>query len=267
MNTYFVRHNTGIWIDDETRQRLWKERRIAIHFGRYPYTTKKMTRDCSSISPDAYRGSAKSCMRTLVDLAREGGYVCAQHYPHTDWMLGLVRPHSKIQLLKGKWRDDRDLRGEVAVLKTLRLTKVRLVKPLDYAVLHVGRPRQETIMRWHRARKTVENLVEGRRLKPDLSDLSPDQQEILCSEFLRLPEAAALGLAQLAHLILPTGRTMRDIDIVGIASDMRRLYAQVTFASLSTAAWKLQPLQPYRDTQRNHLVLFCDCPEQTSQNG
>ena len=267
MNTYFVRHNKGIWIDDETRQRLWDERRIAIHFGRYPYTTKKMTRDCSSIDPGDYTGSAKSCMTTLVELAREGGYVCAQHYPHIDWMLGFVRPHSKIELFKGKWRNDCDLKGETAVLKTLRLTKVRRVKPLDYAVLHVGRPRQGTIVRWHLARKTVESLVEGRRTKPQLSDLRPDQQEILCSEFLRLPEAAACGLTRLAHLVLPTGRTMRDIDIVGIARDGKRLYAQVTFAPRSTITWKLDRLHPYRDAQRNHLILFCDCPEQTSEHG
>jgi hypothetical protein len=60
---------------------------------------------------------------------------------------------------------------------------------------------------------------------------------------------------------------MRDIDIVGIASDAKRLYAQVTFAPLSTATWRLDPLQPYRDAQRNHLVFFCDCPEKTSEHG
>lgn len=32
MNTYFIRHNTGMDIDDDTRQRLWEEYRIAIHF-------------------------------------------------------------------------------------------------------------------------------------------------------------------------------------------------------------------------------------------
>src|SRR5947207_360781 len=103
MNTYFIRHNTGIWIDDETRRRLWDERRIAIHFGRAPYTAKKAARDCSSINPDDYAGSGRSCMRILAEIAKDGGYICAQHYPHTEWMLGLIKPGSKIELLKGKW--------------------------------------------------------------------------------------------------------------------------------------------------------------------
>ncbi len=267
MNTYFVRHTTGIWIDDETRQRLWKERRIAIHFGRRPHTVKNVTRDSSSIDPDDYTGSGKSCMGKLVELAREGGYVCAQHYPHTEWMVGLVKPRSKIELLKGKWREDCELKGRTAVLKTLRLTRVKLIDPLDYAVLSVGRPRQGTIMRWHLAGKTVESLVEGRRSNLQLSDLAPRQQEIFCSELLRLPQVTSLGLPRLAHLLLPTGHTMRDIDIIGIATDGKALLAQVTLLALDSAALKIDRLLPYRDPRRAHLVFFCDCAESTEEKG
>lgn len=265
MNTYFIRHNTGMDIDDDTRRRLWEERRIAIHFpwGR----TGKNTKDISSIDPDDYVGSAKRCVRALVDLARAGGYVCAQHHPYTQCMLGFVRPHSKVELFKGKWGDRNDRQGRTAVLKTLRLSKVRLVEPLDFAILHIGRPRQGTIMRWHLAGKTVENLVEGRRVRPQLSDLSHDQQEILCSEFLRLPKAEKLGLPGLAHLIVPTGRTRPDIDIDGITTDGKRLLAQVTFAPLPSVMWKIDRLLPYRDPKRAHLLLFCDCTDQTKEDG
>ena len=148
---------------------------------------------------------------------------------------GWSDPNSKIELLNGKWGGRSGLQGRAAVLKTLRLSNVKLVDPVDYAVLAVGRPRQGTIMQWHLAGKTVENLVPGRRSKPQLSDLAPSQQEILCSEFLRLPEAASLGLPRLAHLLLPTGRTMQDIDIDGIATDAKRLLAQVTFSPLEIA--------------------------------
>lgn len=267
MNTYFVRHNTGIWIDDETRRRLWEGDKIAIHFGRHPYVSKKMTRDCSSINPEDYVGSGKSCMRTLVELASEGGYVCAEHYPHPEWMVGFVKPHSKIEKLKGRWRDDCELKGKVAALKALRLTRVKRIDPLDFAVLSVGRPRQGTIMRWHLAGKTIENLVEGRRRRPQLSDLTPRQQEILCSEFLRLQELGRLRLPRLAHLLLPTGHTMRDIDIIGIATDGKRLLAQVTFSPLANATWKIDQLLPYRNPKRAHLLMFCDCEEPTERKG
>jgi hypothetical protein len=66
-------------------------------------------------------------------------------------------------------------------------------------------------------------------MEPQLSDLSPSQQEILCSEFLRMPEVESRGLPRLVHLLLPPGKTMRDIDIVGTAADGKRLLAQVTF--------------------------------------
>jgi hypothetical protein len=100
-------------------------------------------------------------MKTLVTLSERGGYVRAEHYGHSDCMLGLIPPKSKITLLKGNWGIKYGRSGRTAILKTLRLTKVRLVKPLDYAVLAVGRPRQGTIMRWHLARNTVQNLVDG----------------------------------------------------------------------------------------------------------
>lgn len=266
MNTFFIRHSTGIDIDDDTRQRLWRERRIAIHFP-HEKSGKIGARDRSSINPDDYIGSAKHCMRTLVDLAKEGGYVCAHHYPHERWMLGLVRPKSKIELLRGAWGNKSGMQGRTAVLKTLRLSKVKLVQPIDYAVLSVGRPRQGTIMRWHLAGKTIESLVEGRRRTAHLSDLAPRQQEILCSELLRLPQAATLGLPRLVHLLLLTGHTMRDIDIIGVATDGKMLLAQVTFSSLENAAWKIDRLLPYRDPVRAHLLFFCDCADRTEQRG
>lgn len=118
MDTYFVRHNRGIDIDDQTRQSLWKGHRIAIHYlwdiGR------NRTRDTSSLNPEDYKGSAKQAMKTLVALSEGGGYVCAEHHRYPDWMLGFVSPKSKIALLKGKWGDKYGRSGRTAILKTLR---------------------------------------------------------------------------------------------------------------------------------------------------
>jgi hypothetical protein len=266
MNTYFVRHNIRIDIDDETRGRLWRERRIAIH---YPHekSGKLRRRDNSSLDLDDYAGAAKQRMRTLVELAEQGGYVCAQHHPYSQWMLGLVRPNSRVELVRGTWGDRSGLDGRTAILKTLRLSHVKFVDPLDYAVLSVGRPRQGTIVQWHLAGKTVENLVWGRWSKPQLSNLAPRQQEIFCSEFLRLPQAASLGLPRLAHLLLPTGHTMRDIDIIGIATDGKMLLAQVTFSPLESATWKIERLLPHRGAKRRHLLFFCDCEDRIDQSG
>jgi hypothetical protein len=266
MNTYFVRHNIGIDIDDQTRSRLWRERRIAMH---YPHdkNEKLHQRDNSSLDTDDYVGKGKQCVKTLLELAEQGGYVCAQHHPQPEWMLGVVRPNSRIELVRGTWGDRSGLEGRTAIVKTLRLSNVKFVDPLDYARLSVGRPRQGTIVQWHLVGKTVEHLVRGRRSKPELSDLLPRQQEIFCSEFLRLPQAASQGLPRLAQLLLPTGHTMRDIDIIGIATDGKMLLAQVTFLPLESATGKIERLLPHRDAKRRHLLFFCDCEGRTDQDG
>ena len=48
-------------------------------------------------------------------------------------------------------------------------------------------------MRWPRFGEAIANLVEDRISEKSLADLSPDQQEILCSEFMRLPDALILN--------------------------------------------------------------------------
>jgi hypothetical protein len=58
---------------------------------------------------------------------------------------------------------------------------------------------------------------------------------------------------------------MRDIDIIGVASDGKALLAQVTFETLK--AWKLDRLLRYRNPKRTHLLFFCTCPSATVQDG
>jgi hypothetical protein len=263
--TYFIRQTLDLDIDDATRRKLWESRKIAVH---YPWDKSgNKDKDSTSTNPDDYVGPNKRPIRALRALGDSGGYVCAQHYLYTDCMLGFVEPHTEIELLEGRWGKKWNMEGRPAVLKALQLTKIKLVSPLDHAVLLVGRPRRGTLMRWHRAGKTIENLVEGRTTNPSLSDLFTDQQEIMCSEFLRLPQAAILELPTLAHLLLPPGGTMKDIDILGLATDGKMLLAQVTFDPLEKAAWKLERLVPYKDPQKAHLVLFCACKQPTVRDG
>ena len=132
-------------------------------------------------------------MRALVALARDRRYVCTQHHLYEDCLVGMVKPETKIEIVAGRWGALNDVEAP-AVLKTLRLLKAKRIKPVDHAIVMVGRPRQGTIMQWRIAGEAIANLVQGKRTKPSLSVLSPRQQEILCSEFLRLPAAKKCGL-------------------------------------------------------------------------
>jgi len=266
MNTYFIRHTADMDIADDTRRYLWDQRRIAIHFPEDSSGNKD--KDSSKLDAESYSGSARKAMRAMAALAQSGGYVCGRYFPpYEDYLVGFVEPKSKIELVEGHWGKKWGLEGRLAVLKTLQLTRVKIVKPADYAVIMVGRPRQGTIMKWPNAGKTIENIVEERRSPPSLSDLSAAQQEIMCSEFMRLPEAAELGLPSLARLLLPVGRTMKDIDIAGLAPDGSRILAQVTYQRIANCQWKLDRLITYRDAGIRHLVFFCGCDSAETRGG
>ena len=137
----------------------------------------------------------------------------------------------------------------------------------DYLELGVSRPRQGTIARWRATGDSIAARVEGRERTLAWEALPPARQEIACSEALRLTEIEQLGLPRLRCLLLPVGRTLRDVDIVGIAEDGKRIFAQVTFHSRSGAAWKFDKLRAYGASGGSHRILFCQCENVAQEEG
>ncbi len=265
MRTYFVRHTRELDLDDATRETLWRRQIIAVH---YPHDKHGNLgrRDNSSLNPDDYVGAGRKSMRVIGEIAKDGGYMCAEYYRHAECLVGYVEPNSCIEILRGRWGCLNDQEGREATLKCLPLRKTRIIERAAMAVILVGRPRQGTISRWPGAGKLIESLVQRKPLTPSLELLSPDQQEVLCSEFLRSGEAVKAGLPKLAHL-LALGRTMRDIDIAGVTTEGRRLFAQVTYRTFEESASKLRALQEYSGSGRNALILFCKCSSPQQRDG
>jgi hypothetical protein len=87
----------------------------------------------------------------------------------------------------------------------------------------------------------------------------------MCSEFLRTPDAESLGLARMAYLLLPVGRTMKDLDICGITESGNRVLARVTYCKLDDAQGKLAKLREYRADPDDTLILFCRSEVQTER--
>lgn len=265
MLTYFARHTWKMDIDELTRQQLWDDRRVAIH---YPHTKDGVgERDSESTNPDDYEGAGRKTMKALLELACSGGYVCTQYQGREASLVGIVEPNTPIELLHGRWGNLHGYKDRTAVLKTLRLTRVKEVRPCESAAILAGRPRQGTLMRWLIVGKAIENLVEGRTGEVQLADLSDAQQEILCSEFLRIPQDRRFGLPILVHLLMPVGRTMKDIDILGLADDGRRIFVQVTYRPLAQSRWKIDRLLPYRDADHSYLILFCRAESPAEADG
>jgi len=267
--TYFSRHTVALDIDDATRRRLWEDRRIAIHF---PWLDNDIATEADSqgLNIEEYRdNSSRRAIGAIMRLAKDGGYVCSQHYPREEVLVGYVPKNSKVELIEGVWGNRCGLAGRVAILKTLRLEKTKIVDPIDCVVLLVARPRQGTLMRWRLIRNVVRNLVEGLSVKPELASLPPSQQEIMCSEFLRTSAAKDAGLPELANLLLPVGRTMKDLDILALALDGKKILAQVTYAHRDSneGSMKLQRLKHYANQSACHLILFCDCDSHSVVDG
>lgn len=270
LGTYFIRHpQKKIALDAPTRQRMWREKRVFIHFEWDKSGNRRS--DSRSKNPDDYAGSAKKAVSALHRLAAEGGYVCGHYDEHEKWMMGKVLPNSRIELREGKWPEwSARPKGHdgVCVIKTLRLHKVRFVSPEDYAVLQPAQPRQGTIMRWPSIGGAVEAIVEGKKIRNSLGSLSPNHQEVMCAEFLRLKATARVGLPQLVCALRDIGRTMKDLDIVGVAQDGKQLFAQVTYGSLGSKG-----VREKRDTllkfggRNAHRILFCKCEKASSESG
>jgi len=83
---------------------------------------------------------------------------------------------------------------------------------------------------------------------------SPSQQEIAFSEFLRIHDVPMLP--RLDILLMPLGRTLKDVDLYGVATDGKELFGQVTFSALSQAKDKLVRLRQYSGSG-NHLLFLC----------
>ena len=264
MRTYFIRHTWGV--DDKMLDELWQQKKVAIHFpddkkGRHP----EQPQDSCSLNPDDYEGAARIAMTRLKELASSGGYVCVVFPTHpSELMLGKVEPGTQMELAHGHWGSRHpECEGRAAVVKAVQLQKVKIVSRLDCTAILAGQPRGGTVNRWNRPGRAIENIVEGRRCDPALGDLDPAAQEVLCAEFLRTPEAATLGLPTLVHLLLPTGKTMKAIDILGLAADGRLIAAQVTFGTFRESAWKRDQLLEIGEPTQSHLILFCKAPEAT----
>jgi hypothetical protein len=81
MDTYFIRHTWAIAVGDKTRVRMWKDRRIFIHFPWDNNNWKHKRFDSKSTKPDDYSHSAKRALRAMNQL--DDGF-CASEIQNSE---------------------------------------------------------------------------------------------------------------------------------------------------------------------------------------
>jgi hypothetical protein len=276
MDTYFIRHTWDLAVDEKTRTQMWKARRVFIHYPfPFPWDAKRWNRqrrDTKSLNPDDYEWEgARRALRAMRRLAESGGYVCAHYIERASWLMGFVPPGSRVQLIRGKWSPERRPKAHngIAIIKTLCLQKPRLVSPDACTMLLSAHPHQGTIMRWPSVGDLVESMVLRRKRRVTYDRLGASDQETMCAEFLRQREAREVGLPRLTCLLRDVGRTMKDLDILGIATDGKRILAQVTHLPWESAKarGKFDALKKFQSNKGNHLLLFCDCGARSRTEG
>lgn len=265
MKTYFIRHSSRLAVDRKTIDSLWGEDRIAIHYPRDNIGDFEIE-DSRSVDPSDYAGVAKHTLQRMLTLASEGGYVFATYGGFSGGKIGFVPPGSSIELFYGSWGGKNSSRkGRNATLKSLQLQEERNLSAEEAISLTAVQPRQGTLCRWKKVGQRVSAMVTG---KPPsgVESLSPDQQEVMCMEYLRTPAAEKHGLPIIKSTLMPVGRTMKDIDILGVAENGKIVSAQVTFKGIASSGGKLKKLDSY-GFNGNYTLFFCSCEKPSKERG
>ena len=255
LKTYYARH-TKISISDSAIRDLKERQLIAIHYPEAKNRPIPANPDSESLNPNDYESAgARRALGGLIRLAKEGGYVVAQYRGMQTLVVGKVKADSQVMLERNLWnavhRGEELYPNRVAILKTLAYEKLCELKPSQQKNALAIAPQQSTLCEWHAIGDKVKNLAEGKDSILGLSDLHFSEQEVLCGEFLRAPSIE--GVPTLATLLMPMGRTAKDVDIYGVATDGRRLLAQVKYTHTKNYVSDLHDRFGDDDC---HLLLF-----------
>lgn len=260
MKTYFVRHSSKLDIDKHTLEMLWEGNYFGIH---YPHDRDGTLsqHDARSTDPNDYKGKAKSCMLKLQEIAKNGGYVFSVYEHQSGGKIGYVEPNSKVELLSGNWGRKNGLEGREATLKVIKLSSSKNLSAQESISLKSVQPRQGTVCHWRKVETRVESLLYG-KTDSVVGSLTPDLQEVMCMEFLRTEAAKKHGLPILKYTLSPVGRTLKDLDIIGMTQEDSFISAQVTYHPLGAADLKLKKLNSYV-SEKDFTIYFCKCKEPT----
>lgn len=235
--TVFIRHK--MCSTEKFRRKLLKDGKIALHYSDNP----------NYLDP-SYKKSGKHAIRRLQSYCQTGAYVAAEF--EEGWLVGKISSGSEIEPLKADCGGEAHAKehssgGTVLHLyKTVQLKDFKVLKnPL---ALISARPQQGSVCRWRVVGDRVRRMIEDGVLPCELGALSTAEQEVLCYEWLKTQ-------GKLQRLLLPIGRTLMDLDIVGINSEGGKVLAQVTFnPGPSECAEKMRRLSSY-DAQEKYFFL------------
>jgi len=236
MKAMFIRHNMSS--TKKILEELRSKRLIAIHF-----------ENQASVNPEDYNSAGEKALKKLWEYCESGAIVGADFrslYP-TLMLVGRIESGSKVEAKKF---------GDY-IYKTVQLKNVQEISYKDYPLLSAIQPRG-TIKGWPSAQKYLEAILEKREVPWEVNSLHPSQLEIICYEYL-------IKEKHLSALLLPIGRSLPDIDIVGINRQGKNVYAQIThYNNTNKILEKIEKLKYYKS--KNSLLFFFGPESQEIKN-
>lgn len=266
MKSYFVRHTNTLAIDEKTMNEIWNKDKFFIH---YPVKDPRTKEEIKTKNPNDYptRGG-KHSMKILLEISINGGYIWSECWTQDDIKIGFVKPNTNIEYIVkkcGNPKYEEDI-GKKVILKALPLEVKEIIKPKGLMSFRCARPRQVTISRWPSVKNRLKNLVNKTPIEKNWDNLFYSQQEIACVEYLFNYTGKDKRIPKMEHLLMPPGRTFKDVDIYGIDPKGNELYVQVTYSEKKKVGWKLETLRKYVD-KKNRVLLFCNTNEVEEDNG
>lgn len=204
---YFIRH---LWSEGAGPSEFLKSKGLfGIHYVSEP----------RSVRPEDYTGDAKRILTALHEISPDD-LICSS-FNEEFLEVGPLDKEFGIQLLDYSFDD-----GSVWVLKVGRHNQKKKKRFYfsKYPMLLAAMPRQGTFGKWHLMRDQVLSAYHTGQIEFRYTALAPAQIEALCTSYL-------YNSGRLVCQSLPSGRTLKDIDIVGLDQSGRRILAQVTFSN------------------------------------
>jgi len=239
-NVYFIRHKMHIPCEDA--KELFEQGLIAFHY-----------EDIRSWDPNEYSTmAAKKTIKHFEKLDKDGGWVIADYSPILcmDKDRNITKENSGKTILvgeveknsrdyyesmglctkeKAKEHDNERLKDK-HIYKTLRLKRPRPLSVLSYTLFQLPFPRGTISPLRMISAKNVKRMYKGRKLVNNVKSMAPSQLEVLCEEYLRVENRKMKDLPRLKMLLAPIGGSMKDVDIAGLDSNGRYIFAQVSQA-------------------------------------
>jgi len=230
----FIRHKLGA--TNEDLEKLWNSNLIAIHFSN------------NGKNPDKYNDkTARNALKRMIKYGNKGVLVVADYsklYPGR-FKIGEIIKDTPIKL--DYYSND------VREYKTIKMHHVKIKKFANYPLLKAIQPRG-TITGWPSVKEYINAIYNSENLPFNVNSLHPSQLEVICYEYLK--NNSNLKEIMIEFLLLPIGRTLFDIDIVGINNNGNKIYAQVTHKKINSDKFsnKIKKLANYKS--KDTLLVF-----------